>query len=106
MIIRYERTVEYEIDVSPKYILHYAKELAQDEETKHVSLEDIIENMAEDNLGLYDRKGGLLQDQIDYSEPRSWCFPRLHEDDDPFCGVGITIEELEKNLKQFNEEED
>tara|TARA_R110000824_G_scaffold246105_2_gene435201 strand:+ start:8669 stop:9004 length:336 start_codon:yes stop_codon:yes gene_type:complete len=111
MIIRYERTVEYEIDIPPNLLLRYAKKYIEFEETVFVSLEDIIEDISEDTVVILDdpldkNTVYLGEEQIDYSVPINACFPRLHEDDDPFCGVGITIEELEKNLKQFNEEED
>tara|TARA_R100001530_G_scaffold134898_2_gene110779 strand:+ start:34 stop:366 length:333 start_codon:yes stop_codon:yes gene_type:complete len=105
MIIRYERTVEYEIDVSPVTILKYAKDYIDSEQPTtpihlHVSLEDIVNDITEDVKMM-----NLMQieeDQIDYSQPINACFPRLHEDDDPFCGVGITIEQLEENLKKLS----
>ena len=112
MIIKYEKTVEYEIDVSPETILKYAKDYVASEFAKMkwlttpkispegicVSLEDIIHDITEDELDLNDP---FAVNEIDNSPPRDACFPRLHEEEDPFFGVDITIGQLEENLKKL-----
>jgi hypothetical protein len=114
MIIRYERTVEYELDVPPDAILKYAKEYMASEKHIHpqktfgVSLEDIIEDITEEwnasQRHVYSctmRQVHLSTSEIDYSQPRNASFPRLHEEEDPFHGVAVTIGELEENLKNL-----
>jgi hypothetical protein len=105
MIIRYERTVEYEIDVSPEYILSYAKKLlgCGSMNLERVSLQDLIHDMAEDTLGIHPTS--CWQDQYDYREPTDPWFVMVDEEYDPFKGGSCTIEELEENLKQFKEED-
>ena len=114
MIITYERTVEYEIDVPPKCILIYAKYFHQHHTRKRkrkackgpieISLQDIIDDIAQDSLGIYDPTG-RSEYQIGYAEPQNPYISMSCGELDPFNGSSCTIEELDENLKKFKEED-
>jgi|3_EtaG_2_1085321.scaffolds.fasta_scaffold97458_2 hypothetical protein len=108
MIIRYKQTVEYEINVTPGTILKnaiaYCISTRNPEPAKlYVSLEDTVGYILEDNGVTGDNNFPPHAIQVGCSQPRNPYFPKLHEDEDPFHGVGITIEGLEENLKNLQQ---
>lgn len=121
MEIRYERTIRYAIEVTPKVLLEYAREyfehqapIWEEDETpqeeRTVTIEDLIEGMAE-NLQLGSKPGCASEGEVEWGRPEDPHFEGddIHGSADPFYGerqrggvIGCTIEELEANLSNLN----